>query len=561
MKVFIKKLGLLIFFFLFAFSINAYDFEANGITYTITSLTDMEVRVDGTTNTDINQLHIPQMVEYKGKILEVTSIKYEAFKDYKNLIDITLPSSIRSIGTNAFENDSILVNISLPNNLESLGGGAFAGCISLEEIIIPEKITKIAARLFEGCRNLASIYLGSNVSTIGDYAFKDTRLIKIELPSSVTNIGNYAFSGTPIQSISIPEKIKIIPEYCFENCSKLESVDFQRIESIEAGAFMKCNLLNNIHLSENLRYIGDKAFYGCYSLEEFVIPSSVDHISPSILWACSKLKKIKFGKGLSGFPFIYKHGMNNSTSEIYTLGSRHTYDYYNWNINEYFLDQVNEVIIEDASEPFSIYGFRKDGDSVPPFENVDYYYVGRPLSDIKKWSCSYYFMGAYYKTEFEIAQARRGIGHIKTLEISGECTENPYFFQSVDTLKLGKKIIKFIPDNLYKENLVRIECFSTTPPIAPDNSFSTKTYTDITLCVPVGCKDTYSKATCWRNFWNIEEIDYNSMSGTNNILDSTESKLEESDRFDISGNRVSENYKGLVIIRYSDGSTRKQILK
>lgn len=81
------------------------------------------------------------------------------------------------------------------------------------------------------------------------------------------------------------------------------------------------------------------------------------------------------------------------------------------------------------------------------------------------------------------------------------------------------------------------------------------------LYVPIGTKSKYENLAPWKNFRNIEEIDYNSMSGTNNILDSTESKLEESDRFDLSGNRVSEDYKGLVIIRYSDGSTRKSIVK
>ena len=84
---------------------SAYDFEVNGIYYTVTSKTGLTVEV---TSYFVNygvysgSITIPNSVAYEGKTYSVTRIGEKAFYDCKELTSITLPNSVTSIGDRAF---------------------------------------------------------------------------------------------------------------------------------------------------------------------------------------------------------------------------------------------------------------------------------------------------------------------------------------------------------------------------------------------------------------------------------------------------------------------------
>ena len=98
-------------------------------------------------------------------------------------------------------------------------------------------------------------------------------------------------------------------------------------------------------------------------------------------------------------------------------------------------------------------------------------------------------------------------------------------------------------------------------PVKFSSIFEDEVLKNATLYVPIGTKVNYEKVDPWRNFWNIEEGDYEATSGINDIVHSSEGNIVEVNRYDVSGKHVSKDYKGLVIIRYSDGSIKKQIVK
>lgn len=83
-------------------SATAYDFEVDGIAYTITSLTDLTVCVDHLTKKDTTKINIPENVEYKSKKLTVTSLNKGAFTNNNTLSEVILPNTITSIGDEAF---------------------------------------------------------------------------------------------------------------------------------------------------------------------------------------------------------------------------------------------------------------------------------------------------------------------------------------------------------------------------------------------------------------------------------------------------------------------------
>lgn len=132
-------------------SVSAYDFEADGLCFTITSLKDLTVSVDGAVNKDTDKVVIPQTVVYKNKTLTITSVGSEAFKGYKNLQSISFPNTVLSIGKSAFEEDELLVDVVLPDSLLEIGSNAFAKCTSLKTVRIPEKVVKLNPRVFRYC--------------------------------------------------------------------------------------------------------------------------------------------------------------------------------------------------------------------------------------------------------------------------------------------------------------------------------------------------------------------------------------------------------------------------
>ena len=80
---------------------------------------------------------------------------------------------------------------------------------------------------------------------------------------------------------------------------------------------------------------------------------------------------------------------------------------------------------------------------------------------------------------------------------------------------------------------------------------------DVILYVPKGSKDAYSTAPGWSNFVNIQEMDDN-MTGINNIMYGNGGS---STYFSIDGKKTAYPQKGLNIIKTSDGSVNKVLVK
>lgn len=90
-------------------------------------------------------------------------------------------------------------------------------------------------------------------------------------------------------------------------------------------------------------------------------------------------------------------------------------------------------------------------------------------------------------------------------------------------------------------------------PITCELEFSNNNYKYTKLYVPKGTLAAYEKVDPWRNFWNIEEKDF---SGVDGVIADSDAKVEVG-RFNLQGIEVGEDYKGMVIVRYSDGSCCK----
>lgn len=191
MKHFCHKICLVVLACFSYLSASAYDFEADGLYFTITSLKDLTVSVDGAVNKDTDKIVIPQTVAYKNKSLTVTSVGDNAFKGYKNLQSVSFPKTVLSIGNSAFEKDSLLTGVVLPDSLLRIESNAFSCCSSLESVNIPSNVTKIGYNAFHDCKSLRAIYVYAEKVPILPYnscAFEgcDSKKCKVYVP-----IGTY----------------------------------------------------------------------------------------------------------------------------------------------------------------------------------------------------------------------------------------------------------------------------------------------------------------------------------------------------------------------------------
>ena len=148
-----------------------------------------------------------------------------------NLVTISIPNSVISIGYEAFKYCGSLTSISIPNNVTSFGSYVFDGCSNLTSITIPNNVTSIVEGMFHNCSSLTSITIPNSVISIGFDAFMGcSTLTSIVVPNSVTSIGSYAFRRcSSLTSITIGSSVTSLGQSLFDYCSLLDTIYVEAI--------------------------------------------------------------------------------------------------------------------------------------------------------------------------------------------------------------------------------------------------------------------------------------------------------------------------------------------
>ncbi|OQX29381.1 MAG: hypothetical protein B0D92_04115 [Spirochaeta sp. LUC14_002_19_P3] len=233
--------------------------STNDLAYTLINA-DAQYSVTGGTVPDTaTYIEVPGY--WQGK--KVTQVGNDAFKNYYDLMDIKLPSTITSIGNNAFDSCHKLALSSLPNGITSIGQRAFSGCTELVLTSLPDGITSISERAFSSTSKLALTSLPDGITSIGKSAFYGcSKLALSSLPDGITSIGEYAFQRCyEIALSNLPDGITSIGKWAFAECSKLTLTSLPSgLKRLEERVFYYSQEINFASLPNGLEYIGGWAF-------------------------------------------------------------------------------------------------------------------------------------------------------------------------------------------------------------------------------------------------------------------------------------------------------------
>ena len=242
--------------------------------------------------TKLTEINIPAIFTYEGTKYKIISIEKEIFKECTLLKTVTIPNSVKSIGTGAFDSCSSLEEITIGNSVETIEDGAFTGCSSLKEIIIPDSVKSIGTAAFYNCTFLETLTIGNSVTTIGNSAFSGcSSLEEIVIPNSVKTIEGGAFSGcSSLKEIVIPDSVKTIEGGAFSACTSLEKVTIGNgLTEIADGLFFGLTNLTTVTIGNSVKTIEANAFSNCSSLKEIVISDSVETIGDGAFYNVAEI--------------------------------------------------------------------------------------------------------------------------------------------------------------------------------------------------------------------------------------------------------------------------------
>ena len=173
-----------------------------------------------------------------GGTVTIKGFNSETVTDYFKDRPLTFPSIIDGKTVTAIDSGKqfqylYCTEINLPEKVETISDWAFANNYSTMEVTIPKTVTK-AIRPFTYSKALEKATFEDGITEIPESILDATDVKVIVIPDSVTKINKSAFDGN--------------------------------------------GTLEEIHLSDNVKYIGYRGFYGCTALKVLDIPKELDYI-------------------------------------------------------------------------------------------------------------------------------------------------------------------------------------------------------------------------------------------------------------------------------------------
>ncbi len=252
-----------------------------------------------------------------GKFAEISESSFER----SELINIEIPSGVKTIGKNAFASNYSLKSVVLPESLRTIGYGAFKDCTKLNSITMPKGVETIEDSAFSNCRVLTEIVFPKSLQTLGAYAFSGCKaLTRIEFKGNAPFIGAKAFENVNASAYYVYGNnwtVDVLVNYG----GQLQWIPLQKCgDDLYWSMDYTTGELKITGTGKMYSYDGTTSRPGWYSrrdeIKSVTIGVEVTFIGRAAFEDCSNLKTILF---LGSAPIIYNPAFKGVTATAYYL--------------------------------------------------------------------------------------------------------------------------------------------------------------------------------------------------------------------------------------------------
>ena len=494
----------------------------------------------------------PSYTSIEGILYDKTISTLICYPEGKNDTELIIPSTVEVICDSTFQNCTKLSNIVFPESLKTIGDYAFYGCTGLRTVSLPRSLSKLGKASFKDCKNITKI----NIKYLG-------RVYPIE-----TGTDNAPFDGVSITScwITVPAGLK----------SKYESMPYWKFFKHYIGEYYliknagantypepspttrtvwgKC-LENDIKIKE----MGFEGYKGVTTLELKSLEPSKDN--SIVFYAISQegykeTKEVTFTQPKLVLTTLQPKGVSSTCSIVAATT----------NISEVETNVGFQWKKYDAPATIS------------PKEGLAVIHEGQIEGRINNLqTTSYYDVRAFYKS----AAGNYYYGDWVTFDPSDFSYFEPtlHTYEAVDISSNSATIKAYIlagTDDIIEQGFEYWSSFGngartmranrsattdnsvftvigsgqlmivTLTDLIPNSSYSYRSYIKTAAGTAYGEEKSFITGNATTEIEDVERND---------------SKLVVKGYYDISGKKHEEPQQGLNIIRYSDGSAKKIIVK
>ena len=478
-----------------------YEVTQNGLTFEYVTGDKTATLVKSTVAE--RDFTIPGTVKVGNVEYKVTTIGDNVFKDAKALVNLTLSENIKKIGLNAFRNCSNLEKLDLPSTLTSIDDYAFGNCTRLAHIICKMRTPfAISENVFSAeSFSTAKVYVPTITSadykvTPGWHKFGNILVgeMKEVIQNDMTyycvkggaNVATLVKSSTALTEVTIPTFIED------------EDITYN-VTDIGGYAFSGIGTLEKVTLSEGLKTIGTSAFQNCYKLQNVTLPSSLSYIGDYAFDKCSRLayvvSKIKT-------PFVVGDHVFTTASAKLNVPVGTTEQYRSvggWGNFAIILEgEMTEVKAGDLT--FVCVSGPKTATLVKSESKASDLTIPAIVS----------VSGVEYAVTTIDESVFTNIGSLVNLVIpEGVISVGANAFKGCSSLNKVElpSTLTAIGASAFENcgHLTHISCQVKTPLSIPENVFSSSTFSNAALYVPVQSGTLYRNAAVWSNFRRILE--------------------------------------------------------
>lgn len=474
---------------------------------------------------------------------------------------ILLPKSTSIIKGNSFTNSTSLAEITIPETVTTIGDLAFKSCTSLTEFSFP-KVSKIAGEVLSGCNNLKIIKIPSTVSTIDYMAFANCNKLEKILCSAenVPSIGYNTFQNVPTKETKI-----YVPQGC-ANLYKMVngwSAFTNIIEDGEDEGPFHANVTEPGTLST---IVGAKK----YAIKELIVSGPLN--GDDIL--CLREMAGRDAKGLETSGNLVN--LSLSMARIVEGGSPYYYSFSeglktradifsNYFFAKCKLEHIalpNQLKIIEGGAFSGCYALI-DEITIPEGVTRIGEYAFEACSQVKAFNLPSTLVngtGIGYKKDAIGSNAFYGCHALLKINIPENVTKilGSTFQDNFELTEISlPSTITYIDGYAFANcgKLQDIKVNAMIPPRVSYGAFNGVPTSTCTIHVPIGTLAQYKDADGWMDFANIVE---DIASGIEKPEISMNSSFEI---YTIDGMKINTLQKGINIIKMSDGTTRKVVIK